>query len=253
MIKSEDVDYLFNPLSIELQYRMGEFSKDFEQRPGYVSGGYNHELLNEREKYVTRVFRIQRNLVETTDQIRYIRIFLNRYPFRKMYLENGISQLEYIRYHTEGLYHKVHTVLEIMRLLVNEVYQLNIPVKDCSWLQLCKHINKKTEPMKQMDAYYKTFKNLIDLRHISSHRGVFNDDEMDEIELYYGNAFSKYEARGYVFENLNLNQNLLRYKLREYKNKRVALVDQVKKINGELLDKFLTSLHSEFTRQHCNK
>jgi hypothetical protein len=170
-----------------------------------------------------------------------------------MYLENGISQLEYIRYHTEGLYHKVHTVLEIMRLLVNEVYQLDIPVKDCSWLNLWKHVSKKAEPMKHMDVYYKTFKNLIELRHISSHRGVFNDDEMDEIELYFGNAFSKYEARGYVFENLNLNQNLLRYKLRKYKNKRVALVDQVKKVNGELLDKFLTSLYPEFARQRLNK
>lgn len=253
MIKGEDVGYLLNPFSIELGYRLSESMRDFEKRPGYLARKNNYHLLNEQEKYVSRTFRIQSNLVRTTDQVRYIRIFLNRYPFKKAYLENGISQLEYIQYHTETLYHKIHTTLEIMRLLLNEVYQLNIPVKDCSWFELCKHINKKEDPMKCLEAYYDTFKNLIDLRHINSHRGVYDDDEMDEIDIYCGNVLVKYEARGYVFDNLNLNKNLLNYKLREYKKSRVAFVDQIKEINGELLDKFLTSLHPQFKKQYTQK
>lgn len=245
-------NFLMNDFSLRLQKDISASMKDFEQKPGYVLGKNNHHLLSEPEKYTTRVFRIQSALTRTSEQLLQIKIFLNRYPFRQYYLEQGISQLEYIQYHTEVLFHKVHTILEIMRLLVNEVYQFKIPVKECSWLNLIKKLKKTEPPMKFLERYFKTFENLIDLRHLNSHRGYYEDDEKDKIDMDYGLFFYKEEYNGYILDQELRDKmpiGVINYHLKEHKKKKVKLVEQVIEENEKNLTKFLGSLLNQYTFQ----
>lgn len=244
-----------NPFSLSLQREVMESIKRLEQTEDFTQGQNNHDLLTERDKYTSRIFRIQSALRNTSEQLFHIKIFLNRYPFRKHYLEQGISQLEYIQYHTEALYHKVHTVLEIMRLMVNEVYQLNIPLKDCSWLKLKKKLSVTERPMECLTQYFDVFRNLIDLRHLNSHRGYYEDEEKDKIDLNFGLFFYKEEHNGYrIDEDLkrHIPLPLINYMLKEHKSKRVKLVEEIIWLNEKYLTEFLSSLAIEYERQRLS-
>ncbi|MFA6275635.1 MAG: Cthe_2314 family HEPN domain-containing protein [Pedobacter sp.] len=238
-------DFLMNYFSERLQEDLTGAQKDFDKRPGYVQGENNHHLLEEDEKYTTRIFRIQSRLATTSEQLLHIRLYVNRYPFRKHYMSQGISQLEYIQYHMEALYHKVHTIHEIMLLMINEVFSLNLPEMKCRWPNLTKKLDATEKPMKFAHTYFKTFENLIGLRHLNSHRGYYEDEEKDKIDLYYGVFFYKEEAKG-----LKMNEDLkkmfppalTRYKLIEFKKQKVELIDLIIKENEKLLHKFLESL-----------
>jgi len=251
-IKFAKNNFLMNRFSIDLMNNVSISLKNLEAAKGFKIGENNHHLLSEVDKYHSRVFRIQNALVKTVEQLAQIRIFLNRYPLKKYYFEKGISQLEYVQYHTEVLFHKVHTILEIMKLLVNEVYQLDIAPKDCSWIELTKKVSKKTEPMKNLDLYFKTFGDLIDLRHSNTHRGYYEDQEKDDIDLKYGLAFYRLEQEGHLIDEelkSNLSMPLINYMLREHKKKRVKLIDTCIKENERLLTLFLESLFDEYRRQ----
>lgn len=245
-------NFLMNPFSLRLQQDVLASMKDFDKTPGFVLGQNNHHLLSEHEKYTSRVFRIQAALTKTSEQLLHIKIFINRYPFRQYYLEQGISQLEYVQYHTEVLFHKVHTILEIMRLLVNEVYQLSIPSKECSWISLCKKLRKNESPMKCLELYFKAFENLIDLRHLNSHRGYYEDEEKDKIDLEYGLFFYKEEYNGYTMDQefkAKIPIGLINLHLKEHKKRKVKLVDMAIIENEKHLTKFLSSLLIQYELQ----
>jgi hypothetical protein len=255
-VKFAKNNFLMNSFSIELMKNVSVSLKNIEKMKGFKIGENNHHLLSEADKYHSRVFRIQSALSKTAEQLSQIRIFLNRYPLRRYYFEKGISQLEYIQYHTEVLFHKVHTILEIMKLLINEVYQLDIAPKDCSWITLTKKISRKTGPMKNLDLYYKTFEDLIDRRHSNTHRGHYEDQEKDDIDLKYGLAFYRLEMEGHrIDEEMkdSLSMPLINQMLREHKKKRVELIDTCMKENERLLTAFLESLFDEYQKQILNK
>lgn len=244
-----------NAFSIELSRNISKSLEGFENRNGYVFGANNHHLLNEEEKYHSRVFRIQSSLVQTCEQLGHIKIYLNRYPFKKYYLQKNISQLEYIQYHTEVLFHKIHTISEIMKLLLNEVYQFGISEKDCSWFKIVEKLPKSAEPMLCLDTYFKTFSNLIDLRHRNTHRGYYEDKEKDDIDLKYGYAFYKFENSGFEMDE-ELKQRLplplINRLIREHRKKRVKLVEICIDENEKCLKHFLASLYKEYQNQIKN-
>ncbi|MGN8068417.1 Cthe_2314 family HEPN domain-containing protein [Mucilaginibacter sp. 22184] len=238
-------DFLMNYFSQRLQEDMASSLDGFERRAGYVQGSNNYNLLDEDEKYTSRIFRIQSALTKTSEQLHHVRKYINRYPFRSYYLSKGISQLEYIQYHIEALYHKVHTIHEIMLLMINEVYGLNLPETKCRWSVIIKKISSTEAPLVNVHAYFKTFENLIGLRHLNSHRGYYEDEEKDKIDLYYGLFFYKEEANGFKiddeFKKL-FPPALTRYKLRQYKKEKVELVDVVIRESEKHLHNFLGSL-----------
>jgi len=238
-------DFLMNYFSQRVQEDFSNSLKGFEQRTGYVTGENNHHLLEEDEKYTSRIHRIEYALSKTSEQLLHIRLYINRYPFRKYYLSQGISQLEYIQYHIEALYHKVHTIHEIMLLLINEVYRLNLPEMKCRWNVITKKLVSTEMPLQHAHKYFKTFENLIGLRHLNSHRGYYEDEEKDNIEINYGLFFYKEEVKGYKMDD-DLKKMfppaLTRYKLIEYKKQKVQLVDLIIKENEKHLHSFLSSL-----------
>ncbi len=245
-------DFLMNYFSQRLQEDASSSMKELDQRMGYKQGENNHHLLNEDEKYTSRIFRIQSRLKKTSEQLNHIRIYINRYPFQKYYISKGISQLEYIQYHIEALYHKVHTIREIMLLLVNEVYCLKLTETKCRWDTISKKLPSTEPSVACIYRYFKTFENLIDLRHLNSHRGYYEDDKHDEIDLYYGLFFQKEEANGFKMDDelkKMFPPALTKYKLREFKKEKVQLVDTVIKENEKLLHKFLSALLPVYEEQ----
>jgi len=244
--------YLDNPFSIDLLSSFSQSLKNAGKRAGYTASGNNYHLLNKVEQYQSEAFRIQSSLSKTADTLSHIRIFMGRYPFKKYYLQHGISQLEYIQYHSEALFNKIHAIREIMRLLINHIYQLRLPERNCSYSNLIHKIGRDCAPLQIYDLHTRTFEKLIDLRHVHAHGGQWTDKERDEINTYDGLAFYKFEAQGFPMSDelkALLPLRYVEFKITEYRKKRLELLDQAIAENGKLLQKFLSTLHSEYERQ----
>jgi len=250
---TEREKYINNPFSNNLFYCTQKSLESLRTKSGFKLGQNNFHLLNKTEKYVSRVSKINGDLGRVFDQINSIKIFVRRFPNKKFYYENGIGELDYIQYHTESFIHKVHTILEVMKLIVNEVYCLNIPKKDCNWNSLVSKLDKNTECLKVIDTYYKTFENFIESRHVNTHRGVYNDEEKETIEMKYGlDLYLISKSLNHDLEDefkMRFPMFMIEYKIKEFKKNRIKLFDQTEKHINQLLKVFLTSLHHEFNKR----
>jgi len=157
----EEEKYSNNPFSTTLLFCTQKATESMMKKDGFKIGQNNFHLLDKTEKYVSRVSKMNGDLRSVFEQINLVRIFMRRFPNRKFYYENGIGELDYMQYHTESLIHKVHTILEVMKLIVNEVYCLGIPKKECNWNTLTSKLNKKTTCLQIIDIYYKVFNDFI--------------------------------------------------------------------------------------------
>jgi len=250
---TEEEEYQNNPFSVSLLYCTQKAMESMMAKEEFKIGQNNFHLLNASEKYVSRISEINGDLNRVFEQINTIRIFIRRFPNRKFYYENGIGELDYIQYHTECLIHKVHTILEIMKLLVNEVYCLKIPKKDCNWKNITSKLSKKTACLQIISLYFKVFDSFIESRHINTHRGKYNDSEKNNIEMDYG--LDLYQ----ISYNLNYDlgedfrkkfpKSMIDLKIKELKKNRIKLINETEKNINDLLKAFMTSLLDEFKKK----
>jgi hypothetical protein len=253
MAANDNADFLDNPFSKDLLQDQGSATNGIHKQNGFNWSGNNRHLLSETGKYCNDVFYIQGDLVTTCQEINMVKVFLSRYPLKNFYLKHDIDEVDYYQYHLGTLIHKVHTLLEIMKLLLNEVYCLKIPPKDCSWINLRKKIKPKSIPMQCIDQYFKAFETLIDRRHLSSHRGKYEDSGKSELNLDYGRLLYKMEStHGYpVSDELQrmYPKIYLEIGIKEYRKERLKEVQQLMTINELFLKQFLTSLHPQYLLQ----
>jgi hypothetical protein len=247
---TEEDKYTNNPFIINLLYSTSEATSDLIKKPGFKLGQNNYHLLNILEKYYSDVGKVNSELRSVFEQIEFIIIFLRRFPSKKFYSDNGIGELEYIQYHTEVLFHKIHTISEIMKLLVNEVYCLEIRRKDCNWKRLTQKLPKETPCLIEIENYYETFKEYIDYRHLNTHRGIYIDDEKDSIEKDYGlGIYLIAKSLNYELDDdfkKAFPKVLIDYKIRTLKKERIQFVNEIQNKINKNLKSFLTTLNEEF-------
>lgn len=115
-----------------------------------------------------------------------VAVFLRRIPTKKFYEENKISELDYVKYHLEVFFHKVSTGSDLLKLLVNVVFELNIPNKYCNMANLKRKLPEEHHQsfLKLIDAYDETFKTIKFFRNKSSHEAKFYDDEFERLAMF---------------------------------------------------------------------
>jgi hypothetical protein len=245
------LDYNDNSFSNHLIDLMSEFLKNGDKRDGYDINKNNYHLLNEKEKYRQRVWGLYCKMNNSIDNITHIKVFLRRYN-REFLFKNGIDDLSYIQYHLEVLFHKVHTILDLMKLMINEVYRLDISPKECSWDSLESRLNKnKEKPLLIINKYFTFFKNIIEMRHLNTHRGLFIDDKKEEIEINYGFGLYKMVEGSYsakMTDVLNVIPiNAMKHKVKVYRSERIEFVQEVHFHIMTFAQEFYTSLYEKFS------
>ncbi len=152
-----------NQLMID-EYAFAQTKEDFSDTKS------NHHLLSNKGRYLIDAsdpYWKLNNLIGTLDMIE---VFLTSHQGLK-FKENNINEIDYINYHLEVYYHKIHTILELMKLATNETFQLGIQYKDCNWgnIQTLKH---RIDPnvLDIIERYYKSFKSSIKVRNHNTHR-----------------------------------------------------------------------------------
>jgi hypothetical protein len=102
---TEEEKYYNNPFSITLLFCTQNATESMMKKDGFKIDQNNFHLLDNSEKYVSRVSKINGDLRRVFEQINSVRIFVRRFPNKRFYAQNGIGELDYIQYHTESLIH----------------------------------------------------------------------------------------------------------------------------------------------------
>ena len=207
-----------------------------------------YEAIKESKQQIYKVFDLHDRLLEICTQLDFIPIYLRRFPLKKYYNQNGIDQLSHLKYHLEVYVHKLHTVLEIMRLLVNEIFSYNLHPKECSWKKLIQQSGfRTTDTFSILDSYHKIFEDFIKTRHLNTHRGIFKDSDYSKLKsaLLYYNLPEEY---GFSKKELNefYPKYLLDSNIKLYRQKRLTLVLDSNKIAFDYVKRFFDSLSKTY-------
>ncbi|MBS1249613.1 MAG: hypothetical protein MAG431_01193 [Chloroflexi bacterium] len=193
---------------------------------------------------------------EIVNNLKYIEVFLRRFPARKFYEENDINQLVYSQYHFEVFMHKIHTILELMKLMLNAIYELGIPERDCSWDNLKDRDEiKKSKAYPILNSYYSKFKAVIDARHLNTHRAVFNDAKKDRLDVSYG-IYNAYEELSLEIDDeykKNMPKLVLDWRIKDYRKNKLKLVEGSKKVVEKHVKMFFESIADEFVKRRDYK
>jgi hypothetical protein len=174
---------------------------------------------------------------------------MRRFSDKKFYEANEIAQVAYIKYHYEVFIHKIHTILEIKKIAVNDIYGIGLSEKDCTWNNLKNQPKIKNKPISNIiEIYFKSFKNVILHRHLNTHKAYFGDKINDELK----SDFSLYtNAEKY---NINIGEDIRRmmpksyieYRLNKYKKERIEYVNNGIQIAETYVMQFVTILTNDF-------
>jgi hypothetical protein len=253
MHKDEINKCLDNPFSLKLMDEHYQSTNEIEKRDGFQSGGNNYHLLTEKEKYNSRIFRLECDLITTIDGIEYVKVFLTRIPYKKYLWKNSIDELSYIQYHLEILFHKVHTVLDVMKLLINEVYFLGINERDCSWKRLKAKVGNQIEAMIVINQYYEEFKNIIENRHLNTHQGYFRDKKMDDIDFFTGYGLLKLYNKAGLEPDEEMKKRIsnfyIDFQLKHFRDDKLKFIVNIQKSIYSYLKRFLLSLNEEYNKK----
>lgn len=225
---NENEKYLKSLLKILLISVNGVYRKVKKESEFSLTDNKNHLLtpfeksLLQQNNYVWKVLELISDLEKT-------HVFIRRFPNRKYYEENDLDQLAFIKYHYEVFLHKIHTLLEVYKLWLNDFYEIGLKHKDCSWNNLKNHPKVKESKAKMiLEAYHETFKYAIKHRHLNTHQAYYYDNEMDKLK----SVFDLY--KGYRRFGLEMDDEFSRFypefileiNIKNYRKKRLIRIDE---------------------------
>ncbi|MFY0631961.1 MAG: hypothetical protein JXR05_16485 [Flavobacteriaceae bacterium] len=251
----KEEELYFKLLKVFIEYYR-KTMKDLEEHPEFELGQNNHHLLTDEAKKVSRISDFMSRLSGLISDIDKVIVFVRRFPSKTYYESNDMNQLDFIKYHFEVFIHKIHTILEVKKLLINDFYELGFENENCSWNNLKKHKKIKTSEVKKIvENYHETFKHLIELRHINTHRGIFNDKKNNDLnnDLFIYKGFEKFGLDiGDDFRKIR-PKFIVDYQIKEYRKERLKYIKEGREIANNYINQILTIILAEFFEKKLNK
>jgi len=230
--------------------------KDIQNRKGFSFGKNNYHLLSSTEKYIMDIYNLYSRLNELYKDLERVIIFIKRYPTAKYYESNNIDKLVYIKYHTEVYLHKIHTILEVMKLILNNVYELEIAEKDCTWNKL-KNNSKvnQTKAYKIIENFHKSFNGIINARHKNTHRALFDSGVDMDLEA----VFDIYKLSNELDLGIDLEfmraypPMLVNYELKLHRKERVDFMQKSNEVANKYFEMFINEVLKVAIMKHTEK
>lgn len=100
-----------------------------------------------------------------------------------------------------------------------------------------------------LNDFFIKFTKIIEFRHLNTHKGHYQDKEMDEIDLLFGVTLSKLERESFNLEEKcgeRIPKRVSEYFVRQHRSKKHRQVDEVICHVNESLKLFLESLNPPF-------
>jgi len=223
--------------------------KNATEHPDYKIGKNNYHLLSENEKmaigilkYMSKVFGLNSDLEKT-------HTFIRRFPIKEYYKKNEIDQLEFIKYHYEVFIHKIHTLLEVKKLWLNDFFEIGLKEEDCNWnkLKTYKKI-QKSPAYKIIDNYFKSFKHIIEFRHLNTHRAFYMDSDIEflKIDLQIYNIHEKYKIEIPEYYKTITPRFVVDYQIKKYRKEKLEYIKNGIRIAELYSNQFISIILQEF-------
>ncbi|MBN3584814.1 hypothetical protein JYB64_20650 [Algoriphagus aestuarii] len=170
--------------------------KEVTEHPEYNIGKNNYHLLSNNAKEASRILTFMGKIFGLNSDLEKTYTFIRRFPIKDYYQKNDIDQLEFIKYHYEVFIHKIHTLLEVKKLWLNDFYEIGLKEEDCNWNKLKTYSKIQMSPAKIIiENYFKSFKHIIEFRHLNTHRAFYMDSDIESIKIdqHIYNVYDKYK------------------------------------------------------------
>lgn len=182
LMTKEDIDHPKFLKHFLIFYR--ESMNQVQKHPSFSLDKNNHHLLSQTEKEALSILKFTNKIFGLITDLERTHTFVRRLPLKDFYEKNEIDQIDYIKYHFEVFVHKAHTILEVKKLWLNDFYKIGLNEKDCSWNNLKGNAKIQASGTKRIvEAYYNSFKSIIEFRHRNTHRAYFDEKESFELQL----------------------------------------------------------------------
>jgi len=218
-----------------------------------IEGENNWHTLRIDEKYIMRVFNLYVRLDHVLEQLQHVSIYLKRFSPASYYEKENINGLIYTQYHMEVYIHKIHTVLDLMRLMVNRVYEFNIADENCTWSVLKDYPGIKGSIVESiLNSYWVTFKDIINGRNLNTHRGWFEDSDIERLSspLFLIIKNKEYELNIPEFKEKDIEYSI-RHRVQKLRLKRSMEMQSTNKIVYEFINRFYEAINKIFD-EHLN-
>lgn len=145
----------------------------------------NSILLSKKEKEASQILNFITRLNSLASDLDKIQVFIRRFPLKEYHELNNINQLDFIKYHYEVFIYKIHTLLEVKKLWLNDFYKIELKERDYNWTKLKRFNQIQKSPAKAIiESYYKSFEDIIDFRHLNTHRTFYKDIKGGDFMVY---------------------------------------------------------------------
>jgi len=212
------------------------------KHPEFSFDKNNFHLLSPQAQYLQKVSRYKSRIYDLLDDLDKVEVFLRRFPMKKFYEDNDIDHLNYTKYHTEVFYHKISTLLDLLKLMVNEVFEARLSERRCTWDNLNKITSiKDSAPIKIVGFFHKSFKDVIFARNLNTHRGIFSDSKRDDLSLplmIYKNS-EKFDMDLDERYKTLMPRFILDYQIREYKKNKLNFIKQGNMVARQYINIFM--------------
>lgn len=149
--------------------------------------------LRPDEEYARRSLVSASELLIVCDQMSYAVEFLSGFRLRNMPSGDLITHHDYIVYHLENHLIRTGSVLDRVLLLVNIIFQLGVPEKECRFSVIADNEHVASTPTADaLRAIQKTIAPYQGQRNLVIHRRRLSDANLTPLELY--SAFQKSES-----------------------------------------------------------
>lgn len=219
-------DELFKQCELFIKELQSEMEKALEH-PDHDINKNNYGCMSEKGRYLLRINKLMCKISELLGDLKKVLVFIRRFPDSKYLIDNGIDNIDYIKYHLEVLTNKAHNILEIMRLIINCTYELGLSTNECSWNNLKSKLDINSNIMQVLNLYHKSFKEVIKLRHSIVHQGNDVDSVTTDMKSYLSLLRTRCEYSGYLSsedKELQISKMLLKFETKNYKKEKIKYV-----------------------------
>ena len=151
--------------------------------------------LRPDEEYARRSLLFAGELLNVCDQMSYAIEFLTGFRSRKMPSGEPITRYDYIVYHLENHLIRTSSILDRALLLVNIIFRLGVPEKECRFSVIADNEHIASTPTAgALRSIQKILEPYQGQRNLVIHRRRLSDENLSPLELYY--LFQKSEATG---------------------------------------------------------
>ncbi|WP_157609326.1 Cthe_2314 family HEPN domain-containing protein [Psychroflexus torquis] len=224
--------------------------------PEYKLGQNNYHLLSQDAKDASRLFNFMNKVYGLISDLEKTHTFIKRFPLKDYYQSNDIDQLDFIKYHFEVFIHKVHTLLEVKKLWVNDFYGIGLKEEDCNWNNLKSYDKIKKSPTSIIiKNYFKSFKHIIKYRHLNTHRAYFQDAKNDELktDLMIYTQFKKYGLEVGEDFRRSMPEFIVDYRIKKYRSEKIEYINNGIEIAKTYSEQFITIIQTEFFADKMKK